>query len=355
MIIAGHLCLDIIPELASGWQMQPGQLSEAGKAVLASGGAVANVGLNLHKLGFKVKLLGQLGDDGFGKLLKDYLSQLAPEAAKGLSILPQVSTSYTIILSSPERDRSFLHHAGANAHYSLDLDRNLLKQAKVFYFGYPPLIASSYIDGGTTLAALFKELKAEGVMTALDMSTPDVSGPAARVDWTEFLATVLPYVDIFMPSLDDLRAIYPQKELNYHDYVLDLSQKLLDLGAALVGITLGEDGIFLSCAKPEGLKGSLLEAWAKGSYYLPAFDSKVIGTTGAGDACFAGMIAAILKGFSLRESLRFASANAACSVQAADAISGVKSFQDTLDLAQSQTFKQGLAVFERYLLPPLHS
>ena len=56
-IVAGHICLDIIPRFTSdaGTQLTdylaPGRLSEVGPAALSTGGAVSNTGLSLKQIG----------------------------------------------------------------------------------------------------------------------------------------------------------------------------------------------------------------------------------------------------------------------------------------------------------------
>jgi hypothetical protein len=55
-VVAGHICLDVIPDLATSQdgfeqRFRPGHLVEVGPAAIATGGAVSNTGLALHKLG----------------------------------------------------------------------------------------------------------------------------------------------------------------------------------------------------------------------------------------------------------------------------------------------------------------
>ena len=51
VVVAGHICLDIIPVLAEEPDLRPGSLVEIGPAALSAGGPVGNVGLALHRLG----------------------------------------------------------------------------------------------------------------------------------------------------------------------------------------------------------------------------------------------------------------------------------------------------------------
>jgi sugar/nucleoside kinase (ribokinase family) len=55
----------------------------------------------------------------------------------------------------------------------------------------------------------------------------------------------------------------------------------------------------------------------------------LVGTTGSGDATIAGFIAGILRGQSVEAALTTAVAVGACNVEAADALSGIRSWGDT--------------------------
>ena len=66
VVVAGHVCLDVIPVLSGPAGLEPGRLLEIGPAEMSTGGAVPNIGLSLHRLGVPVRLMGKVGDDLFG-------------------------------------------------------------------------------------------------------------------------------------------------------------------------------------------------------------------------------------------------------------------------------------------------
>ena len=74
-IAAGHLCVDIMPQIsdpstaASGNFLSPGRLTEMGGAIVSPGGSVSNTGQAMHVLGLDVRLVARVGDDLFGDLL----------------------------------------------------------------------------------------------------------------------------------------------------------------------------------------------------------------------------------------------------------------------------------------------
>src|SRR3974377_542684 len=114
-IVAGHICLDIIPEIShGGFAFAPGQLLEVGKAILSTGGPVSNTGLALHKLGISTRLMGKVGADSFGRSITGIIAGYDAELTKGMIEVPGEASSYTIILNPPDADRMFLHFPGCN-------------------------------------------------------------------------------------------------------------------------------------------------------------------------------------------------------------------------------------------------
>ena len=80
IIAAGHICIDITPVFPKGTHctdigqlMVPGRLIQMDAADVSTGGSVANAGLALKLLGADVRLLGKVGNDAFGSMVKDIL------------------------------------------------------------------------------------------------------------------------------------------------------------------------------------------------------------------------------------------------------------------------------------------
>ena len=346
VIVAGHLCLDIIPKLSSPLTLRPGTLTEIGAAAFAAGGGVSNVGLSLLKLGVRAKLMGRIGRDAFGETLRALLTEHALDAADTLQTGSE-NTSYTLVISPPGTDRAFLHHPGTNDAFApADVDVGVLRGACIFYFGYPPLMKRFYEDEGDGLAALFKKAKTLGVTTALDLTLPDPDTAAGRVDWEDFLARVLPFVDVFLPSLDEtLFMLEPNRfgstlEPLPAPFLGELAERVLGLGAGVAGFKLGKDGLYLRTADEARLAGMgraapTPEAWANRELWSPVFDTTAQGTVGAGDATFAGFLAALLRGLDPEEAVSMANAVGASSVEAADATSGVRSWAETTARVES--------------------
>src|SRR5919107_2739911 len=184
VVVAGHVCLDVIPALGEPVGLEPGRLVLAGPAALSTGGAVANVGLALHRLGVPVRLLGKVGNDVFGRAFCDALRHVDPQLADGVRIVDGEDTSYSIVISPPGTDRTFVHCPGANDTFAADdVGAEHLAGARVIHFGYPPLMRRMYEDGGAALLKLLLRARTAGLVTSLDLCEFEPDSAVGRADW----------------------------------------------------------------------------------------------------------------------------------------------------------------------------
>lgn len=341
IVVAGHICLDLIPTIPgparaslSDW-LQPGRLVNVGPAVISTGGAVANTGLALHRLGAPVRLVGKVGADPFGSVVLEVLRGAGAGLADFMVVDPASHTSYTAVVSAPGIDRVFLHHPGANDTFgAADLREHHLDGAALLHVGYPPLMRRLYQDGGGELETIFRRGRAAGLMTSLDMSMPDPASESGRVDWPSLLRRVLPKVDIFLPSLDEAAFMLrlPLAPERWLGNLRTISAWLLDAGVAVVALKLGADGLYLrTSAEPRRLAAiGRGPEWVGRELLAPCFRVGVVGTTGSGDCTIAGFLAEFLEGSSPETVATFATATGGCSVESADATSAVRSRTETL-------------------------
>jgi sugar/nucleoside kinase (ribokinase family) len=353
-VVAGHICLDVIPTFATAEDRRtelpaPGQLVQVGPAILSTGGLVSNTGLALHLLGVETRLMGKVGDDAFGRVVVDLIRSRRPSLADGIIMAPGESTSYSIVLSLPGRDRSFLHWSGANDTFcASDLKLETIEQTRLFHFGYPPVMARMYASDGAELSGLFRTVKALGVTTSLDMVMVDPSSPAGQANWEMILRATLPHVDVFLPSIEELLLLLRRSEYNRltaRGPILDqispallheMADTLLAWGVKIVGLKMGYRGMYLRTAGADKLVNlgraapEPIDVWSNRELWAPIFQvARLGGTTGAGDATIAGFLAALLVGRSPEDTLTFACAVGACNVEAADALSGLRSWDQT--------------------------
>lgn len=368
-VAAGHICLDITPVFHSGRGTQmdkilePGKLIDVGAADIHTGGAVANTGLAMQKLGIDTKLMGKIGDDALGKTILSILE--SHHAAEGMIVDADVTTSYSIVLAIPGIDRMFLHHPGANHTFSYDdLDFAEIAKADLFHFGYPPIMRNMYLDNGKELVRIFQKVHESGVLTSLDLAAIDPSSEAAQQNWEEILRQVLPYVDFFVPSIEELcMMIAPEtyakwlERANGSDVtgilslsdILPLAEKLRSMGARNFLIKCGAPGLYYDMADAEVQQeleqksGLSFLNWAGKSGFEKSYTpDQVLSGTGAGDTTIAAFLSALLQGYDLETCLHLASATGASCVAAYDALSGIKPFAEQLEHIQNGWKKQDL-------------
>jgi sugar/nucleoside kinase (ribokinase family) len=343
VVVAGHVCLDVIPALDEPVGLEPGRLVSAGPAALSSGGAVANVGLALHRLGVPVRLLGTVGNDVFGRALVDVLRDVDPQLADGMRIVDGENTSYSIVISPPGTDRTFVHCPGANDTFAADdVGVEQLAGARILHFGYPPLMRRMYEDGGASLLRLLLRARTAGLVTSLDLCDFDPDSAVGHADWAGFLERVLAGVDIFAPSLGELTLMLDRRRMSPSDGGLDravlvrLAERAISLGASVVVVKLGDKGLYLRTTDDRDRltrMGATLpldgEAWRAREVLAPSFEARsVAGTTGSGDAAIAGLLAALLRGEDPVAAATSAAAVGTCSVEASDATGGIRPWSE---------------------------
>lgn len=342
-VVAGHICLDIIPHVDHHFDLEPGRLYEVGAPTMATGGAVSNTGMTMHILGVPVTLMGKIGNDSFGQSVLDVIRRRAPGLEAGMTISPEADTSYSIVINIPGTDRIFLHCPGANATYvASDVNWKAVAKAHLFHFGYPSFMAAMYQDNGRELRTMYRQAKASGLTTSMDPGMPDPAGPAGKVDWKGVLAALLPDVDVFMPSADELLYMLTPDRFGQGDNLPPeelhrLGDTLLGMGAAVSAIKLGKRGMYIRTAGQKRLatmgasKPADLQAWADREMWFPIYkEDKFMGATGAGDASIAAFLTALMRGLTLRDAGFFAAAVGAYNVEAPDSLGGIKSWDETM-------------------------
>lgn len=356
MMVAGHLCVDITPVFPEGKSQNlsdyliPGKLIQMNPAAIHTGGVVANTGLALKKLGADVRLVGKVGGDAFGDLVRGIMKKYG--ADQDVLVDPKESTSYTIVLAPPGVDRIFLHNPGANDHFGADdIPDEMLDAVDLFHFGYPPILRRMYQDKGAELLRLLGRVREKGAAVSLDLAAVDEESDAGRADWKQILTDVLPLVDFFVPSAEELcYMLDPERYeawmkraagkdvteiLEVETDIRPLAEQAMKLGARILLIKCGASGMYYRTA-PEAVIGKIsgkvgldVKDWSglegfEGSF-LP---ERVRSGTGAGDSSIAAFLYACAKGYPAVQCVRLAAAEGASCVEEFDALSGVKTLEE---------------------------
>ena len=349
VICAGHVCIDITPVFAQQKNvnkitdiLEPGKLIHMNNVKINTGGCVANTGLAMKLLGNDVRLMGKIGCDSFGHMIRDIF---AGYGAGGLIEVEGANTSYSVVLAIPGIDRIFLHDPGANDSFSCeDIPWDEIGDTALFHFGYPPIMKKMYEDNGDELCTMYHRLKEKNIATALDLAAIDPQSPAGKADWEMILEKTLPYVDFFTPSFEELCWILDRHTwqslsdsrdditngLDLEQYAKPLAEKCIDLGCASIMIKCGTSGICYKTAGKDRIAaiGSNLafnrKEWIAKEGTQPCFEVDIVRSgTGAGDVSIAAFLSAVLKGDDPQICCKLAAAEGASSVTAYDALSGL--------------------------------
>ncbi|HDP97625.1 MAG TPA: carbohydrate kinase family protein [bacterium] len=364
--VAGHICLDIIPEIpATGAKsisdiFKPGKLIEVNSVKLSTGGPVSNTGIALTKLGMKVAFMARIGGDQFGEIVEGLLRQ--QDFISGVHKSEREHTSYTVAIAPPGIDRIFFHHPGANDHFDRhDLDVNIIGQSRIFHLGYPPIMAKCYQNEGDELVEIFAIAKKAGTVISLDMSLPDPDSESGRAPWRKILKRVLPCVDIFIPSIEEIFFMLDpdsyfqlKRQTDNGGDIIDeippeiyrrFAEKCLDFGAKMVLFKAAHRGNYLRTRSVDLEKrlAVKLSSWQNRELWCPGFSiDKIASATGAGDSFIAGFLAAFLKGVKAEKALNIANCVGFQNLHELDAISGVRSWDETLALLNSGKLEKNL-------------
>ncbi len=333
--VAGYTCIDMIPDFiidqTSGSisdLLRPGKLIEIGRLNFVLGGAVPNTGLALKKFNKKVFLNGLIGDDSIGKIAKEYLCKY--DISEGIASTRAAGTAYSIVLAPPGIDRIFLESPGCNEIFDTSfINFNVVSQSRVFHFGYPPLLRQFFLNNGHQLSQMFSRVQQMGILTSLDFSLPDPESESGKIGWPEILLRTLPFVDVFIPSLEEILWIMmPEKyaEICSHSGNSDITNKvpislirevgklIIDSGVKILVIKSGERGAYLLTGNVASVNRKIdfilnEKDWNYREFWCNAYNadaSKIINASGAGDVANAAFLGAILNGETPELALKFA-------------------------------------------------
>jgi len=270
ILVVGSLNMDLV--------LRVPRLPRPGETVLGEayethpGGKGANQAVAAARLGGRVRMLGRIGEDGFGRTLKASLAQ------EGVDVTWVQETTgpsgAAFILVDPTGQNQIAVAPGANARLAPgDLPETAFREAEV-------LLLQLEIPLETVAQAVALGRKA-GSRILLNAAPAQKLPPAV---WQG--------VDLLLVNEVEAAQLAGSSPPRTPEEALDLARRLRELVPQVV-LTLGDQGAVWS-GEEEG--------------HLPTFAVRAVDATAAGDA-FAGALAvALAEGMSMRAALRFASA-----------------------------------------------
>lgn len=299
----GILVADVIVQPVNEYP-EKGKLVPVNSITIHNGGNAMTASINLRKMGVETKIIGKVGNDVFGGYLKNCLGESGVDT-RGLKTDANVQTSASVLLVDGSGERSFYHCVGSNAAFCFDdVDFSIIEECDLVFVTGTYLL--NHFDGDET-AAFLKKCKEMGKTTFLDVCW-DASGR-----WGELLWNAMPYIDFFMPSIDEAVCIAGKENPD------DIADVFIAKGVKNVVIKMGSKGSFLKTANK-----------SKGEKFPIIGDVEVVDTTGAGDSFCSGFLAAYARDKALSDCMEFGSVTGSLCVSAKGATTGIRTYEETI-------------------------
>ncbi|SFN77569.1 fructokinase [Pseudonocardia ammonioxydans] len=274
--VAGEALVDIVPAPAQGyWEFAPG-------------GSPANVAVGLARLEVPARMLARLADDLLGRRLREHLAANGVDLSHAVAATEPSSLAIVELAGDGQASYDFRIAGTADWQWTDDeltgaLDEGAAGPVVAVHSGS---LALTTPPGHETL----RELMATAVDIAtvsydpnfrpLLMGSPDEVLPGVH--------ELLGLADVVKVSEEDLAWLHPGRKPG------DIVGEWLELGPAVVVVTLGADGVLAGTAS--GLHS-----------VLPGRPIDVVDTVGAGDSFSAALLAGLhrrgLLGAAAREDL----------------------------------------------------
>ncbi|HDH41304.1 MAG TPA: carbohydrate kinase family protein [Candidatus Altiarchaeales archaeon] len=253
------------------------------------GGSAANTIAGLARLGLDTGFIGAIGNDSEGKILLDDFRNYGVNT-DGISIL-EGRTGIVIGFVDSRGERTLYPYPGVNSR--LEFKNELVEYSKNTRY----LHLSSFVND--------RQLEVQKRLVALLPESVKVSFSPGILYSRRGLSALLPIIErssIVFLNASEIRAITGK------DYK-EGSHLLIEKGAKMIAITLGDKGCYLRDTE--------------GEYRVMAESVDVVDTTGAGDAFSAGFLYGLISGRDIVESGRLGNRVAAMCIQRFGARAGL--------------------------------
>ena len=268
------------------------------KHLIGPGGKGSNQAIAAARLNSKVFFITKVGKDSHA----DMAFSLYKEAGVNTDSIkqdPNHSTGVAGIMIDENGYNAINIVSGAAAHLqNEDIDKNLdvIKKSKIFLTQMEtPLL--------TTMYAL-KKAKENGCVTILNPA------PANHIDNEDFYS-----LDFFTPNETETE-FYLKKKIKTDDDIKDAGKEFLSKGVKNIIITLGSKGVYFANSDE--------------SFFIDALKlkSKVLDTTGAGDAFNGALSVALSNEYSIKDAVIFANKVGGISTTKLGAANAMPTFEE---------------------------
>ena len=261
-------------------------------------GAPCNVLTMLQKLGRKTAFIGKVGNDGFGRMLRQTAESAGIDMG-GLAADERVHTTLALVQTAPDGDRDFSFYRDPGADMMLspeEVPASLIENTKIFHFGTLSL-TDEPVRSATVKAVALARLA--GAVISFD---PNLRPPLWRDMYVAkaMIAWGLAQADVVKIADNELE--FMTGETDFDAGAVKLMEEYPNI--RLLNVTAGADGSYAYTGSTRA--------------FVPAFRlGGTIETTGAGDTFCACVLNYVLdRGLNdltaeeLTDMLRFANAAA---------------------------------------------
>jgi sugar/nucleoside kinase (ribokinase family) len=271
LCIIGNLTIDVIMrgiDELPGWGHEA--LSSARtESVAGQAGGLAFAGV---ALGILTDVVADVGEDDAGARIRRELAA-AGVGVEAISVVLGGITPLTVAVVRTDGERAFISDLGRLR--IVDIESTARQQPQIFDASVVALVGTSNLTGIdlNTAARVLARARRAGALTVFDPGW-DADG------WTEKsvhdIRAVLVETDVFLPNLDEARALTGRSEL---------SEVFGSFSSSFSGVVIVKDGERGSYAVFDG-----------GAILAEAIPTQVDNAVGAGDVFDAGVIAGYLRG-----------------------------------------------------------
>lgn len=303
LLAVGLTTLDIVAKPVE-------ELSRTERATIIDGIACAPAGtaggtaMIAARLGLEVAIAGAVGADLNGTFVRQGLQATGVDTSL-LATDADLPTSATLLTVESSGRRSSYHAIGAGSFAGIDDDiRAAAARTRYLHYGG---IGGMATNGGPG-AELLRLAQSSGATITCDLVTP-------REGAREEVASLLPFIDYFMPSAAEAQSLSGFASLS------DAAEHFVAQGAKACVIKNGSQGCHIY------LDGEHL--------ILPAFSVEALDTTSCGDAFCAGFIAALSHDWAPLDACRVGNMTAALVAQGLGTLGKVASFDRIVENLQT--------------------
>ena len=295
--VLGSLNMDLVANVRVMPRIGETLIGNAYKQV--PGGKGANQADAISKLGGKVQIIGMVGDDSFGRDLKESLNRDGVDV-RYIKTDMNTPTGIAMIMVNDEGDNSIVVVPGANFKLTpKDIDDSLeaIEEGEI--------VVAQLETPIDTVRYTLKKAKELGKYSILNPA------PAARLD-----DELIGYIDLLIPNETELEVL-SGKAIESELDIISAAKILIDKGVKELIVTMGE-------------KGSLYINGNESRIY-PAYRVKPVDTTAAGDSFIGGIAVALWQGKTMEESIQFATKVGALTVTKEGAQSSLPTLKEVED------------------------